>query len=170
MADRQLQNILSSGEITSIYIGGTSSDNAVVTQELINKHILAVGAQAPLTAQTVTPSTPALLTWFDTTTVSIGNLITANTPAQSITVASSGAHNVSGTIYIEGGNSNDSHTITMYVNGVATPYHDHLVGSEGTMTFIGANTFSLGDTITLYITSTATSIQVQYATVIVEKY
>ena len=168
MADRQLQAILSSGEITSMNIGGTDSGDAVAKVSDISPNIISVGTMTQLSAQTLVAGVPEILFYFSEEVIKIGSSLSSSTTTQEIFVATSGVYKIMGTVKLTDGNANEVHTITLYNNGIATPFKGSITGN-GNIVFIGATPLSQGDDLQLYITSTSTSITVVNSSIIVEK-
>ena len=168
MADRQLQAILSSGEITSMNIGGTDSGDAVAKISDITPSICVVGTTSGITSQSLVAGVPEKLTFFDTSTITIGPAISSSIANQQINLSETGIYSVSGTISIKDGNQSQVHKVTLYVNSNPTPFMGSIQG-DGNIVFIGAGSYSQGDDLELYIESTSNSIEIILSSMTVEK-
>lgn len=173
MADRELQTILNSGEITQAYFGGVTSSKKVVIQEDIQLSLVALAASTSLTSQAIVANTPEKYTWYDTAVVDQGSHVGYTLADQEINIISSGTYKVMGTQQFEFQNGSIVE-FTMYVNGVASSFKNSGIGkgsgnSVG-VTFIGAATFNAGDTITIYVEGNSTgNITCMGSNVLVEK-
>lgn len=167
MADKELATVLNSGDLSSIYLGGTTSAHKVAVAADVTPSILSIGATSPLSSQSVS-TTPEKLTWFTSETALLGSSFSYSIPNQRITILESGTYKVGGTVRLSDGSNNEAHTITTYLNGIATPFEASIEG-DGTLVFIAAAQYSTADYIELYISSTSSTITVQFSNLVVEK-
>ena len=172
MEDRELQNALSSGEITNIKVGGTTTANEVATKGDIELSILSAGSNDPLVAQTLVAGTPTKLVWIIDDTIKIGTDIAYNATLDNITIATSGVYKIGGAVSLEAA-SGDVLDIHLRVNDVETPYCNQATGKGAgkpvSISYYSAVAFNSSDVLTLYIESSGTSIEVQTANMVVEK-
>lgn len=173
MADRELQTVLNSGEITSMYIGGVSSDKKVVIKDDIEPSILALGAAGELTPQALSNGVAEKLTWYDSEIATRGTDITHSLPVQEINILTSGIYRIMGTITFEYA-SGVSVEFSLYKNGTPSGFSNTATG-EGSndpvsVPYIGVSSLSAGDVLSIYVTaSSSNSITVNRSSVVIEK-
>lgn len=148
MADRELSNKLSSGEITQIKIGGTAAGNIVPTTdeanafdnsttsltsttkqnalvELANVGYAHMVLNTPYTGGQTQSTTPAKISAFDTIHHNVNGAITPtvdtneSTHTHKFTIDKAGTYRVYGTVTAEFSSSNDI-TLELYKNGSPT--------------------------------------------------
>ena len=182
MADRELTNKLSSGEILQIKIGGTASANIVPIQsdlDAIDADISAlqdVGvshmvATTSLTPQAVVATVAEKLTAFNTILHDIGTASTPSLVDQSFTIDEEGLFRVYGTIIVEAAN-NSTISLELRKNDVAISPAIILKSAGDPLPFTYISMFDLvaTDVLTIWIKSSATeNITVSSASVVVEK-
>jgi hypothetical protein len=172
MADRELQTILNSGEITSMYLGSPATDNRVVTEGDVKLSILGVGTISPLAEQTLAAGVPEVYTWITTDTISQGDDITYSAATQRINILTSGVYKIAGTQVFTAGNVNYLQ-FCLRINGVQAPICNSNEGrglsQSVSVSSFGVLTLSAGDYIEIWVESTGTDITCQSSSVFVEK-
>lgn len=172
MADRELQTVLNSGEITSMYIGGVSSSKKVVINEDIALSMVAVGTQTPLAAQTLASGVAEKYTYFTGHTVNQGADIAYSVPDQRINIITSGTYKIMGTQIIEGGLGKEF-DFCLRINGVEAPLCGFVegrgAGKKNNAVNVGVLTLSAGDYLEIWITANDTSVTCAASSVAVEK-
>jgi|SaaInlStandDraft_4_1057021.scaffolds.fasta_scaffold01837_11 hypothetical protein len=172
MADRELQTILNSGEITSIYLGSPIADNKVVTAGDVELSILGVGSVVPLAQQTLAAGVPEVYTWITTDTISQGGDITYSATTQRISILTSGVYKIAGTQVFTAGNVNYLQ-FCLRINGVQAPICNSNEGRGSSqavsVSSFGVLTLSAGDYLEVWVESTGTDITCQSSSVFVEK-
>lgn len=172
MADKELQTILNSGGINTIFLGGTASANKVVTEADISSSIFAIGTSTAKATQTVVEDTPEKLVWMTQVYVGLGDDMEENISTNEITILNSGTFKLGGTINTHSP-INDVVSITLYVNGNPTPLKSEVIGrgdnTTSTFVYFGAVGLNSADVITLWVESTGTEVTVDAASVVLEK-
>ena len=156
--------------IDTLNTTATSLDSRLDALEVV-KGFMALGTTTALNPQTVS-TTPSKLIWFNTEVIKRGTALTSSIANQSITINSTDAYTVNGTIILIGGNG-DSIQIEMYVNGNATGALSTTVGrgasTKVALNYSGAASLNQGDVVTLYITSTGTPITVSHSSFVIQQ-
>jgi len=172
LEDKELQTILNSGEVTSIYLGGTAGGNKVVTQEEVELSILAVGTVVPLTEQTLVGGVAEKLVWLETETIKIGTDLSYSTTNDEINIITSGVYKIAGTHLLEAPNGNEL-DFCLRINGVVKPLcataTGRGTGKTASISTQGAMILSAADVLTIWVESTGTSLTIQGSSVIIEK-
>lgn len=181
MADQQLQTILNSGGISSMYIGGTTSADKVQKKsdvDLVAARVatlentgMTVLSGSSLTPQTIGTSATAVAS-FDTLSIEAGTCTTGSVAGQSMTADCDGVFKLRYEAFVSYSNSVDI-TWQIYKNGI--PF-----GSSITLSGQGAKVFPIvllssanllaADVLKLYATATAsTAITITQANGTLEK-
>jgi hypothetical protein len=172
MADKELQTVLNSGELTGIKLGGTATANEVATKADIEASIISVGTHIAQPSQTLVAGVEEQLFYFDTQTILIGADLVSNVTTDTITIVTSATYKIGGTITAEAANK-DVIDIHLAVNGADVGLHNSMTGrgagKKVTVSYFGAISLSAADELTLSVESTGTSIIVDASSMVIEK-
>lgn len=198
MADRELQDILDSGEIASAYFGGTTADKKVqlagfdnsstslsattlqaALVELANVGLAHMTLVTPYSAGQTIGTSPIKLSLFDTIHHSINGALTPvvdtseATPAHSFTVIKNGLYAIYGTVTAEFASA-DAVSLILYKNGSPISPNVELQGRGAGKPVMYSYTDLVDllatDVLEVYAVSTAsTSVVITASSMIVER-
>lgn len=136
-----------------------------------NRAVAVRGVNRP--EQTLTANTPTLLEWMDSIVVnSGGTYIAANLAQNEINILQAGVYKISGSITFTAPNNNII-TLELYKDNLPTGFRFVETGKGATQTVTAAWTalesFDINDELSIYVTSTGTSITITYGNFAVEK-
>lgn len=157
-------------ELNTINSSIVSLDTRVDTLEVV-KGLLSVGTNTELAPQSVN-DTPTKLIFMSSEQLKCGTKFTSNVLNNSVTVGSNVTCSIGGSITIKASAGNLI-SIEMYVNGIATG-NANSMEAQGTskpisLTYYGIAQFNAADVITLYVSSTGSSIQITKSSFVIEE-
>jgi hypothetical protein len=147
-----------------------SLDTRVDTLEVV-KSLLAAGTNTELAPQSVS-DTPTKLIFMSSEQLKCGTKFTSNVLNNSITIGSNVVASIGGSVTIKASTGNLV-SVEMYVNGIATGSINSME-AQGTskpisLTYYGVANFNAADVITLYVSSTGSSIQITKSSFVLEE-
>jgi len=170
--DRQLATILNSGEITSMYIGDTTSADNVQVASDVALSILSAGTTSELSEQTLVAETPEVLNWFEDVVIELGSDISYTAVDDEINIITTGIYKLGGAFLLDAPNGDDV-DICLYINGSPTSNCGHTIGRGAgkhvVIVYYTAVALSAADDLTLWVESDGTSITIQSANLVIEK-
>ena len=125
------------------------------------------------TTQTVAIDTPTKLQWMQTVVLDGGKTaITADLITQEFIFGEDGIYKIQGTINIQAP-TDDEIILELYVNGTPSTSKQYIVGKgitkPVTTSWFLTESFTTNDTISLFVTSSGTTVDVSYANLTIEK-
>ena len=125
------------------------------------------------TTQTVAIDTPTKVQWMQTVVLDGGKTaITADLITQEFIFGKNGIYKIQGTINIQAP-TDDEIILELYVNGTPSTSKQYIVGKgitkPVTTSWFLTESFTTNDTISLFVTSSGTTVDVSYANLTIEK-
>ena len=125
------------------------------------------------TTQTVAIDTPTKVQWMQTVVFDGGKTaITSDLITQEFIFGENGIYKIQGTINIQAP-TNDEIILELYVNGTPSTSKQYIVGKgitkPVTTSWFLTESFTTNDTISLFVTSSGTTVDVSYANLTIEK-
>ena len=125
------------------------------------------------TTQTVAIDTPTKVQWMQTVVLDGGKTaITADLITQKFIFGKNGIYKIQGTINIQAP-TDDEIILELYVNGTPSTSKQYIVGKgitkPVTTSWFLTESFTTNDTISLFVTSSGTTVDVSYANLTIEK-
>ena len=125
------------------------------------------------TTQTVEKDTPTKVQWMQTVVLDGGKTaITADLITQKFIFGENGIYKIQGTINIQAP-TDDEIILELYVNGTPSTSKQYIVGKgitkPVTTSWFLTESFTTNDTISLFVTSSGTTVDVSYANLTIEK-
>ena len=125
------------------------------------------------TTQTVAIDTPTKVQWMQTVVFDGGKTaITADLITQKFIFGKNGIYKIQGTINIQAP-TDDEIILELYVNGTPSTSKQYIVGKgitkPVTTSWFLTESFTTNDTISLFVTSSGTTVDVSYANLTIEK-
>ena len=125
------------------------------------------------TTQTVAIDTPTKVQWMQTVVLDGGKTaITADLITQKFIFGENGIYKIQGTINIQAP-KDDEIILELYVNGTPSTSKQYIVGKgitkPVTTSWFLTESFTTNDTISLFVTSSGTTVDVSYANLTIEK-
>ena len=125
------------------------------------------------TTQTVEIDTPTKVQWMQTVVLDGGKTaITADLITQEFIFGEDGIYKIQGTINIQAP-TDDEIILELYVNGTPSTSKQYIVGKgitkPVTTSWFLTESFTTNDTISLFVTSSGTTVDVSYANLTIEK-
>ena len=125
------------------------------------------------TTQTVAIDTPTKVQWMQTVVFDGGKTaITSDLITQKFIFGENGIYKIQGTINIQAP-TNDEIILELYVNGTPSTSKQYIVGKgitkPVTTSWFLTESFTTNDTISLFVTSSGTTVDVSYANLTIEK-
>lgn len=153
--------------IDSAMVVNDANEAAIATMNTC----ISVLTTTPKTAQTLVASTPTKLEYMTTSLVSNGGTAMSHTlSTHNIVILEAGIYRMHGSINLDIPVGDDV-TVELYVNGVASGMKQSETGKNTSITFSYGfmNSFAINDDLTIYVTSSGTTVTVEAASVTIEK-
>jgi len=146
-------------------------DIAELQNDVLPLSILSVGTTSALSPQLLTPNVSEKLSWMTAATLINGTNISYSIATQEVTINVAGVYKIYGTITLDLPNNVEAQ-IELYVNNAPTGMKNIVSGLSNfsnTVPYSGIATFNANDVLSLHITSTDSTVTIEYSNVIIEQ-